>query len=154
MIGQARAPRRASALLLVGLLFGLTACEPDAPGPWVLIGSQRVSVEVADTPALQRRGLGDRDSLAWGHGMYFPYETPEIQRFWMKGMRFSIDIVWIRNGRIVDLHTNVPFVPGENGPTVIPSELIDAVLEVPSGYAQASGWRVGERVRFERGETP
>ena len=130
-------------MLLAGMLMFLAACAPDPSetGPSVQIGSQRIRVEVADTPERQRRGLGYRDHLPWDHGMYFPYEAPGIQRFWMKGMRFPIDIVWIRHGRIVDLHANVPFVPGENGPTVTPRELIDAVLEVPAGYARASGWR-------------
>jgi uncharacterized membrane protein (UPF0127 family) len=68
----------------------------------------------------------------------------------MKGMRFSIDIIWLRDGRIVGLEANVPFEKDGNGPTLRPSELVDAVLEVPAGYAAASGWRIGDPVRLER----
>ena len=109
---------------------------------------------MADTPEKQSKGLGYRDSLAWGNGMYFPYAHAGIYSFWMRGMRFAIDIVWIRGGRIVDISRDVPFVPGENGPTIRPREATDAVFEVPAGYASASGWRIGDRVKLDRNETP
>ena len=141
----------ATLLACPGSLEGTPAEEPEA---WVHVGSTRVAVEVADTPEKQRRGLGYRDDLPWDHGMYFVYAFPNVPSFWMRGMRFSIDIVWIREGRIVDVHANVPFQPGGNGPTVRPRESVDAVLEVPAGYAQTSGWRVGDRVHFERTSTP
>jgi uncharacterized membrane protein (UPF0127 family) len=151
---------RARALLLVlTLVLTLCACqgsdlglgesEPEPEG-WVGIKGQRVAVEIAESPAKQALGLGQRDSLEWGKGMYFVYRRPAFYSFWMKGMRFSIDIVWIHKGRIVDLDTNVPFEKGGNGPTLRPNSLVDAVLEVPAGYSAASGWTIGDRVSFER----
>lgn len=142
-------------LLLIGLLFAFGfGCDGASAGPppeaWVEIGSQRVAVELAETPEEQTKGLGYRDALAWDTGMYFPYARPAFYSFWMRGMRFSIDIVWIRQGRIVDLHAAVPFEPGGNGPTLRPRQIVDAVLEVPAGYAAASGWRIGDRVKLER----
>lgn len=145
----------ARTLLSIGLVLGLgLACQAPELGPpvdaWVEIGSKRVAVELAQTPADQAKGLGYRDELAWGKGMYFTYAHPAFYSFWMRGMRFSIDIVWIRQGRIVDLHADVPFEAGGNGPTLRPREAVDAVLEVPAGYAAASGWRIGNRVQLER----
>jgi hypothetical protein len=78
--------------------------------------------------------------------MLFPYEQPGFLPFWMKDMRFAIDIIWIRDGRIVDVAHSVPFDPEGPGPTVRPRELADSVLEVPAGYAAAQGWRRGDRV--------
>lgn len=155
------AAARRPAFLLLTLLFVvlLTACqgsdlglgdtEPDPEG-WVEIKGKRVAVEIAESPAKQALGLGQRDSLDWDTGMYFVYKRPAFYSFWMKGMRFSIDIVWINKGRIVDLDTNVPFEKGGNGPTLRPNSLVDAVLEVPAGYSAASGWTLGDRVAFER----
>ena len=137
-------------LALAGCPASLERAPVEEPEGWVRIGAREVAVEIADTPAKQERGLGYRDSLAWDSGMYFPYQRARMLTFWMKGMRFAIDIVWIRDGRIIDLHPNVPFEPGGNGPRVRPREAADAVLEVPAGYAGASGWRIGDRVRFER----
>jgi hypothetical protein len=119
---------------------------PPAEGDAVVIRNRRVAVEVAVGREQQSLGLGRRDSLPWDHGMLFIYDKPAFYAFWMKEMRFSIDIVWIRGDRIVDITHRVPFAPGENGPTVRPRELADRVLEVPAGYAEARGWRVGDRV--------
>jgi uncharacterized membrane protein (UPF0127 family) len=141
---------------LIGSL--LAACdgsraEPDhdatPPEGWVTIRGQRVAVELAITPAEQQLGLGQRDALAWDTGMLFLYEKPGFYRYWMKDMRFDIDIVWIRGDRIVDISHRVPHVAGQNGPTVLPDELADKVLEVPAGYATALGWRSGQPVEVE-----
>lgn len=146
---------RARCLALLALFGVAFACQADStPRPeidgWIELRGRRVSVEIAETPDAQAKGLGERDELAWGHGMYFAYERPGFYAFWMKGMRFSIDIVWLRQGRIVDIDPNVPFEEGTNGPTLRPPELVDAVLEVPAGYAAAEGWQIGDRMRLER----
>ncbi len=153
MIEPQRARSFGALAALLALVLAASACngaaqpaaeEPDA---WVTIGAARVSTEVVRDPASKARGLGGRDSLAWDHGMLFPYDRPDFLAFWMKDMRFPIDIIWIRDGRIVDMALRVPFDPqGGPGPTVRPRSLADSVLEVPAGYAQAQGWRIGDRV--------
>lgn len=155
-----RPPVRRLGLQRLGLAIALcllvaSACRESGgagtpPEGHVEIRGKQIAIEIAEGPAEQAKGLGERDALAWGTGMYFPYERPGFYAFWMKGMRFSIDIVFLRDGRIVDLHPQVPFEAGGNGPTVRPRELVDAVLEVPAGYAAANGWQRGDRVRFER----
>ena len=145
------------ALLAVAIAPTAIACKPSgldaAPEPeaWVTIRDERVAVEIADTRDEQSLGLGQRDSLPWGHGMLFVYGRPGFYGFWMKGMRFAIDIIWIRDGRIIDITPRIPNLPGgDPGPTVRPRELADTVLEVPSGYAEALGWRIGDTVQVER----
>src|SRR3712207_1680301 len=60
-----------------------------------------LTVEVADEPAETARGLGYRAGLEPGKGMLFVYEAASERSFWMKGMRFCLDIVWIEGGRVV-----------------------------------------------------
>jgi uncharacterized membrane protein (UPF0127 family) len=139
------------AACLAAAVVSLSACaanEADSspPDARITIRDRSVAIEIADTAEKQALGLGERDDLAWDHGMLFPYERPGFRSFWMKGMRFSIDIVWILDGRIVAIDPNVPFEKGGNGPILQPESLIDAVLEVPAGYAAARGWRIGDRV--------
>lgn len=122
--------------------------------PSLEIRGQRVSVEIAETSEAQRKGLGGRDSLAWDRGLLFVYDEPGFYTFWMKGMRFDIDIIWIREQRIVDIHHQVPKPnPSPEGrlPTYQPRELADRVLEVPAGYARAHGWRPGDWVEIQTG---
>jgi uncharacterized membrane protein (UPF0127 family) len=80
--------------------------------------------------------------------MLFLYEAPGFTAFWMKRMRFDIDIVWIRDLRIVGIEEFVPHPREENEAlaTVRPPELVDTVLEVPAGFARAHGWRRGDRI--------
>jgi uncharacterized membrane protein (UPF0127 family) len=155
-IAQPRTRGRSIIPLLVWMFASALACGPangrndEQPDAWMTIGSQRVALELALTRDQQAIGLGRRDSLDWDHGMLFSYDQPGFHRFWMKDMRFDIDIVWIRGDRVVDISHRVPHVPGGNGPTVRPRELADRVLEVPAGYAQAHGWHAGQLTLFEQ----
>ena len=109
-----------------------------------------MQLEIVRSAAEQSLGLGERDSLGWGHGMLFPYPAPRFTSFWMKGMRFAIDIVWIREFRIIAIAHRVPppESPEATPVSVSAPELIDMVLEVPAGYAQAQGWSRGDRVKL------
>lgn len=125
-------------------------------GPYVEISGQRVGIEIADTREAQRRGLSGRKRLAWNRGLLFTYDEPGFYAFWMKEMHFDIDIIWIRDQRIVDIHHRVPKPDSSNGPLpegqlprYRPRELVNRVLEVPAGYAQAHGWRPGDWVEIE-----
>ena len=84
----------------------------------------------------------------------FQYSAPRFAGFWMKDMRFDIDIVWIREGRIIEVSHRVEHSPEGPGPTIRPRELVDTVLEVPAGFAQANGWRIGDRVELRRASPP
>lgn len=150
--------RSARARLVLALLCGLllaSACRPElrpdaGRSASVTIRGTRVAVEIARTPEQQQLGLGRRDRLDWDTGMLFLYDEPGFYAFWMKEMRFDIDIVWIRGERIIGVSHRVPHpgadAPGGNGPTLRPPELVDRVLEVPAGYAEAHRWGRGDRV--------
>ncbi len=150
-----RATRVGCVVALLALGLPPTACSaPAAPESTVTIRGQALPVEIVRTPEAQARGLGERDSLAWGRGMLFPYEKYSFLVFWMQGMRFDIDIVWIRDDRIVDIAHRVPHPPTQSAEPirVRAPELVNLVLEVPAGYAQAQGWARGDRVEVsERG---
>lgn len=103
-------------------------------------------IEVADTVAKRELGLGERDSLAADAGMYFPFDSAQRWVFWMKGMRFPIDIIWIRDGKIVEIEHSVP--PPTTFPldTYGPAEPADAVLEINAGQAKEIGLEAGDMV--------
>lgn len=101
-----RTPRIAATLM--ALVLTLTGCTP-APEPAplrVMIGTDlTLTVEHARTMEEQRTGLGGRDSLPAGAGMLFTFDPAGPRRVWMAGMRFPIDIAWIRDGRIIATDT-------------------------------------------------
>jgi len=127
------------------------AVEPPAAsalqkGEVVIDGRVTINVEVARSPQAQTRGLGGRPSLKKGTGMVFPYDGPGLRGIWMKGMLIPIDILWIREGRIVAIEAKVP-PPSSNGALAVFSHVADLVLEVPAGYASEMGIRIGQSVR-------
>ena len=64
---------------------------------------EEIPVEVADTLKKRSLGLGKRAFLKKGWGMLFVFEKRIPHSFWMKNMRFPIDIIWLDNQRIVEL---------------------------------------------------
>lgn len=129
------------------LWFLLRKPNPPLPRATVTIGEHSWRVEVADTVVSRMRGLSGRELLGKGggtrdelaEGMLFRFSTQAKHGFWMKGMRFPLDIVWIRDGKIVGIAENVP-APKHvfDIETVYPPETIDTVLELNAGEAEKS----------------
>ena len=116
----------------------------------VTIAERRFQAEVADTQAKKELGLGKRDTLAAGHGMYFPFPSSKYWVFWMKDMRFPIDIVWIGDGKVVDVSRDAPVPKGDEQPaTFSPVAPADAVFEVNAG--EAAGIKPGDAVKLDAG---
>ena len=59
------------------------------------ISSQKIAVEVAKTAAAQQKGLGGRACIGQNEGMLFAFNQPGQYQFWMKDMKFPIDMIWI-----------------------------------------------------------
>jgi len=116
------------------------AAEAGSTSRLVAIGDQAYIVEVATTRDEQARGLSNRDSLADTAGMLFPFNPPGVVSFWMKEMRFPIDIVWIANGKVIGVVKNAPIPPTgsvtQNLPTYAPPAAVDYVLELNAGQSQ------------------
>lgn len=131
------------AMALAWLYLAIT--ERQMPEGKVVIGEDIfVHVDIATTPAERSQGLSGRPSLGENEGMLFVFGVPGKYQFWMKDMLFPLDLIWIREGEIVDMTVDVP-PPGPDGelPVYAPFEAADMVLEVRAGFAAAHGLRVG-----------
>ena len=109
------------------------------------VGGTTVKAEVAADEKSRERGLSGRTSLAEGRGMLFVYPDRLVRTFWMKGMRFPIDIVWITRGKVTGVERNAP-VPVGSVPVYSSGVPADHVLEVPAGWAGRHGADRGSRV--------
>jgi uncharacterized protein len=108
----------------------------------IMVGSVKLTVEVAATAAEQRQGLSDRSSLESNSGMLFPLVDPSQNGFWMKDMKFPLDFIYFDQGHVVETKENVPTAPVPL--PFFPKEAVDAVLEVNAGYVAAHGVKVGD----------
>ncbi len=132
-----------AALIAVAVILGVRQAA-FAHGTVTIGEDVTVRVSVAANSRSRERGLSGRESLAADEGMLFLFERKDTFGFWMKDMRFPIDIVWIDGTSVADITTDVPVpVPGERLPLFSPRVPVDKVLEVPAGFAKAHGLRVG-----------
>ncbi len=110
-------------------------------------------VEIAATPQAIKQGLSGREALARKQGMYFIYPSAHILRFWMKEMRFPLDIIWIKDNVVIGISANIP-VPLPNTSLqqlkIYPSpQPANRVLEVTAGTAATYQLKIGDPVVFQ-----
>jgi hypothetical protein len=102
---------------------------------------------VAVSPPRRARGLGGVDALGADHGMLFVHGRSRREIYWMKGMRFPIDIIWCHGGRVVHVTPDVPPPGPGSSPDELPRLSIrhdaDMVIEVPAGWAAVHGVEPG-----------
>ena len=112
-----------------------------------------INVEVASTPEQSERGLGYRDALAEDAGMLFDLGETKVPQFWMKGMRFPLDIVWIfEDGRVASILTAVPMqmnAPDADLVRHAPPVAVRYALELNAGAARRLGLAPNTKLTFE-----
>lgn len=105
------------------------------------------SVEIADTAVKQSQGLSGHDPLTDNQGMLFIFARSGRYPFWMKGMEFPIDIIWIgEDKRIVDITKNAE--PSSFPRLYLPKTPAMYVLEINAGLGDKDGFTVGDVVNF------
>lgn len=109
----------------------------------VSIGDKNYQVEVVTSASDMARGLAKYDRLENDQGMLFDFRTKASPSFWMKNMKFDIDIVWITDGAVVGVGRGYAATPLS---LINPPSPVDQVLEVK----QNSGIKVGDRVKINR----
>ena len=149
-------------LLAVTLILGVVGRVP-GPSPMlsqgaatplqtaeITVGGVPVTVELAYLQADTSLGLGYREGLAPGTGMLFLFAEPAPRSFWMRGMQFCIDIVWIESGVIEGAAERVcPEPPGTADvdlSSYVSPVPVTYVLEVPAGWLDANGLGAGSPV--------
>ncbi|MFB6173615.1 MAG: DUF192 domain-containing protein [Halobacteriales archaeon] len=140
---------------LAALQFGLVPAPDSYERTTVVVTDANgtrlatVDVRVADTARKRYVGLSETDALAPGEGMLFVHESAGRHTYVMRGMAFPLDIVFIApDGTITAVH-HAP-VP-ESTPGGDLREYAGRgkyVLEVPRGYANATGIDPGDRARI------
>jgi hypothetical protein len=117
----------------------------------VKINDQIIIAEVAHDEESRNLGLSGREKLNINEGMLFIFEDPGIYPFWMKDMKFPIDIIWIdSDNRIADIDANVqpePGVPEEGLMQYKPPIPVERVLELRAGRAQLLSAEVGDLIK-------
>ena len=118
--------------------------------PRVTLEAVTFAVELAVTPQERADGLSGRPPLEREEGMLFIYAVDSTPGFWMRGMLFSLDIVWIDAGGVVaGVAAELPPASGGQPPSYFPPRPIRYVLEINAGLAVELGITTGSRAIFE-----
>lgn len=126
--------------------LALTSCglrSQNLPTVEVELGGEIFLLEVAQTPNQQARGLMYRDSLPDNHGMLFPVDPPRPMQLWMKNVEFSLDMIFIADGEVVEIVEEAPPCSEDPCPLYGPDTVVDAVIEIKGGLANEVGVEVG-----------
>lgn len=117
--------------------------------PEVVIGSKAFIVDVAKTEQQKEVGLSSKSALQDDHGMYFPFDHADYYSFWMKNMKFPIDIIYINNDQVVTIYHDVqnPTADNQTWQIVKPTEPADGVLEINAGLTKKYNFKPGDPVK-------
>ncbi len=114
----------------------------------ITAGGVPLQVEVASSGVSRQQGLGGRDGLVPNTGMLFVFESDARWGFWMKDMKFKIDIVWTaEDGTIVTVAHDVS--PDTYPEVFYPAAPARYVLELPAGFADAHNLAEGQKIMVQ-----
>lgn len=149
-----------SMALLLSLSLLSASCAgnraTDAYNIPLMIANKKNFVEIAKTEKQLTRGLSGRDKLKADEGMLFVFTSPGHYGFWMKEMKFDLDLIWIKDKKIIGITAKVSAPVKDKGlrikdnelPVYYPPSGVDLVLEVNAGWSERNGVKIGDEVRF------
>jgi uncharacterized protein len=122
--------------------------------PLAVIGKNKIKLEVAQTVAQIEHGLMERASMPEDQGMVFLFRPPRPVRFWMYNCLMSLDMLFIKDGKIIKISHDVPpyKLPDPSKAPQYPTEgqiFASEVLEVNAGYCARHGIKDGDSVQFD-----
>jgi len=136
------------ALVLIVAVFFLKGIMQPAKMVEVKVGNTTVDAEMADTLPKQIKGLMFRSSLPQNEGMLFDFGEEGYHGIWMMNMSFPIDIIWINNGKVVDIKKDAQ-------PCLLfcesysPKEPARYILEVNANFTERHSIKIGTKVELQ-----
>lgn len=139
-------------LVLLGIIFLIVflvfIVKQKTAVPYATIDGYTFFIEIAKTPAQQETGLAKYASIEKNFAMYFPFDRADYYSFWMKGMHFPIDILFLRNNKIVTVFSDVAPKPDYQNYIYKSTQPSDAVLEISAGLAKQYGFNIGDTLNL------
>jgi Uncharacterized conserved protein len=133
-------------IILIATFLALNYLLPNTPQ--AKINGHTFSLYLAKTAQEQKVGLAKYKSIAPNQGMLFLFDKADNYSFWMKDMKFPIDIIFISDNKVVYVFGNVPVSPNDNLPVYTTKTKANKVLEINAGLAKKYGIKIGAEVRI------
>lgn len=131
----------AGALVIIGA-FAYTRRPYE---PTLRLEGNAVKLEVMKTAEELERGLGGRDPLPPDRAMLFVFKRDDYWPFWMKDMKFSIDIIWLdADLKVVTAIKNMS--PDTYPKVYFPDVPARYVIEASAGFVESNHITAGQRL--------
>ncbi len=110
-----------------------------------------IMADIAFTDEQREKGLSIKDTLNENEGMLFIFQQEGRYNFWMNGMKFPIDILWLdAAGKVVHVESNLqPCVSYNDCADYAPTKNALYVLEVAAGFAERHNVQIGTDIDFQ-----
>lgn len=106
-----------------------------------------LKLEQVSSPGALKQGLSGRISMPEDQGMLFVFDRPSRYCFWMKDMRFPIDIIWLSaDKKVLEFAENVE--PKTYPNNFCPAQPAQFVIEVNAGVAREVKLEEGKQLQF------
>jgi uncharacterized membrane protein (UPF0127 family) len=117
----------------------------------ITVNGAELVADIAATNDQRTKGLSVKDSLNENESMLFVFSTEREHSFWMKDMKFPIDIIWIDEDKeVVHVeHSLEPCIPDEFCKPYKPDRDSLYVLETVAGFAEKYNVTDGTPVQLE-----
>lgn len=118
----------------------------------IKVGTKDYNLYISKTSQQLEKGLARFDEIKDNEGMIFIFDTPGTYSFWMKDMKFNIDIIFLdENKKVVNIFPNVKFDTYKSPydyENFKPDYESKYVIELKEGEIKANGIKVGDMVEF------
>ena len=112
------------------------------------INGYEISLEIEETPEGLARGLMHRKEFPSGKGMLLKFGKDHPTKIWMKNVKFPLDIIYIKDDKVVDMFKNAMPDMGDGLFDTIEKVICDMVLELPAGDADIYNIKPGDMFGF------
>ena len=108
-----------------------------------------VFLEVANTPQQRSKGLMFRRSLEENYGMLFKLDNVVNIDIWMKNTLFPLDVIFIRDNKIVNIYENLNPCNTKNCAKFNSEFKVDKIIELKAGAVKKFNIQVENIVEIE-----
>ena len=115
----------------------------------IVIGGSTLDVEVAKSDVKRNIGLGGKSGLSDNQGMLFVFNGYGKYAIWNKDMLFPIDVLWIKDGKIIDIYEDMAATSADSKNIIVaPKQDANFVLEANAGFVKERGIKIGDKAAF------
>ena len=133
-------------VLFIGLLIITFIMSKQATQ--VSINDKSFNVKIAKSEKDRQIGLSKTEQIAENQGMLFIFDKADFHSFWMKEMKFPIDIIYINGDKVTTVIENAkPGITDADLEIYQPDEASDKVLEVNAGIAKKYNIKKGTLIK-------